>query len=382
MNQQNFLNLFEFKPTAPFFIQLTNSIQKLKKLKDLNELKLQNSDINIFRNEIYMISELIKTRSTPKYIGLLPYFYNQIINMKEIKKGNTIYAKRIKKIFDEYDGTKKLTLRAISIKYQNSYHEKISTMTISQVLKNQLNMHYRKTKLKNPKLTEQNYILMTYLYLKLISEVLKLGFNLIFVDETGFHLNNNNLRMWRKHGQEIYGGPKNNGNQKINLIMAIDKSEIIYGQYYINSTISSNEFEDFLKELIERIDKKMIKNTVFILDNAKYHLTKNIKQLVKDNELKFIFGVPYKSSFNAIELAFNLIKNNIYDSQFKNMKELKHKIEELLNDDKINEDIKKIYKITLEEYLKYLTENEDKYDFNTFKSKLTQRKRKRQASKK
>ena len=64
------------------------------------------------------------------------------------------------------------------------------------------------------------------------------------------------------------------------------------------------------------------------------------------------------------------------------MKELKHKIEELLNDDKINEDIKKIYKITLEEYLKYLMENEDKYDFNTFKSKLTQRKRKRQASKK
>ena len=379
MNHENFLNLFGFKPTASFFIQLTNSIEKLKKLKDLNKLKLQTNEINIFKDEIYIISELIKSQSTAKYIGLLPFFYNKIINMKEIKKGNTKYAERIKKIFEEYDGTKKLTLKAINLKYQNLYNEKISNMTISRVLKNQLNMHYRKTKLKNPKLTEQNYILMTFLYLKLVSETLKLGLNLIFVDETGFYLNNDNLRMWRKNGEEIYGGPKDNGNQKINLIMAIDKSEIIYGQYYINSTISSNEFEDFLKELIEKMDKKKIKNSVFILDNAKYHLTKNIKHFVNDNELKFLFGVPYKSTFNAIELAFNLIKNNIYDSQFKNMKELKNKIEEIINDDIINEDIKKIYKITLEEYLKYLTENEDKYDFNTFKAKLTQRKRKRQA---
>ena len=61
----------------------------------------------------------------------------------------------------------------------------------------------------------------------------------------------------------------------------MSSKEIIYGQYYNNATINSNEFLDFLEELIVRIDDKIVKNTLFILDNAKIHLTKQIQIFCK-----------------------------------------------------------------------------------------------------
>ena len=78
--------------------------------------------------------------------------------------------------------------------------------------------------------------------------------NLIFIDETGLTLTKYNFKMWRKNHQEILEGTSGNGKNKINLIMAIDKNEIIYGQYYKNETITNIEFLDFLKELINRLE--------------------------------------------------------------------------------------------------------------------------------
>ena len=86
----------------------------------------------------------------------------------------------------------------ISLEYSKKYSKTISTMTISRILRNNLNMRFRKTILKNPKLSEDNFILMNFLFLKSICRCLSLGLNIIYIDETGFSLNNTNLRMWCK----------------------------------------------------------------------------------------------------------------------------------------------------------------------------------------
>ena len=147
----------------------------------------------------------------------------------------------------------------ISSSYEKEYHQKINSVSVSRILKNMLDLHYKKTIQKNPKLGEDKYILITFLFfLKIISRCLKLGLNFIYVDGTGVTLNNNNLKIWRKDKEEVLGGPKNKGNDKINLIMEISHEEILYGQYYENQSISSEEFEDFLKELLSTISKKEI----------------------------------------------------------------------------------------------------------------------------
>lgn len=83
---------------------------------------------------------------------------------------------------------------------------------------------------------------MAFLFLKSIIKSIKLGLNIIYLDETSFCLNNLNLRMRRKDKGEIVGSAKTKRKVRINLIMGIDTKEIIYAHYYYNDTITTEEF--------------------------------------------------------------------------------------------------------------------------------------------
>ena len=76
-------------------------------------------------------------------------------------------------------------------------------------------------------------------------------------------------------------------------------------------------------------------------------------------------------------MAFNLIKNNIYNKIFKTIRELRNDIDQLREDPKINNDIIKVYIKTLKEYFQYSADNKDKYNLNEFKNEFCKRKRKR-----
>ena len=68
---------------------------------------------------------------------------------------------------------------------------------VSRILKKKLGLHYRKKIIKTLNLMEDNHKLMIYLFLKGINRCLMLGLELVFIDETGFSLNNANLKVWR-----------------------------------------------------------------------------------------------------------------------------------------------------------------------------------------
>ena len=71
--------------------------------------------------------------------------------------------------------------------------------------------------------------------------------------------------------------------------MAIDKNEIILAHYYNGESIGTNEFITFIEEIIENIGKNKIKIFMFILDNASYHLSKDVKDFSKKNQIKIFF---------------------------------------------------------------------------------------------
>lgn len=201
---------------------------------------------------------------------------------------------------------------------------------------------------------------MSYGFIIGIIKSLELNFDLVYIDECGFQIQNNNLRYWRKENDEIYGETKTNNKSKINLILAINKKEILLGHLYKNETIGSNEFLDFIINLIDLIGDDKINNTIFILDNASYHLSKQIKEYIKKNKIKFLFNVPYKSNFNAIEMCFHFFKNKIYKEIFNNINSLEKRINNLINDDEINNNMEKIYLKTLEIYKAFYINNIDK----------------------
>lgn len=192
---------------------------------------------------------------------------------------------------------------------------------------------------------------MKFFFLKGIARAIKLNLNLLYIDETAFKLTNNNYYEWRLSHETTIGGAENELKKQLNMILAIDGESIIHHKLE-NVPIDSKKFIGFLKEMIEKIGENKIQNYLIIYDNAKCHISKSVKKFALENKLKILTNIPYYSVFNAIEYVFLNIKSNLYKILIRNRKELKEKVESIINDQNIKNTIKKIYLSELRLYLK------------------------------
>lgn len=381
-NTREIFNVSDICENSFFFLQVNKNVNEFYNNVILDKKIPNQEHINILKEEFHNVElEILEDNKEEKLIKILPDFYMAIDGLKEIPKENSLYAKRIKSILIQYSDKKVITLKIIKMKYEIIYKEKISLITISRILRFHLGLHYNKTILKNPKLDENNYLLMGYSFIIGIIKAIESKLNIIFIDETGFEIVNNHLYMWRKKGEQITGGPKKEIKKRINLILAMDKKEIIYGQYYRNTSIGSNEFIDFIKEIISKIGREKIENSLFVMDNASYHLSKKVKSVARKEKLKFLLNVPYKSQFNAIELVFHLIKNNLNKEIYDNNNDFLKRIVNLIDDEKINGDIRKTYIKTIKEYIEFYENYKDKIKDIKINTKFIKKKRKRNTKK-
>ena len=153
---------------------------------------------------------------------------------------------------------------------------------------------------------------MTFLFLKYLSNCLKNKLNIIFIDETGFSLDNPNLRMWRKDNEQIYGGPKIYRKERINLILAMNKTEIIYGEYYHNETVATKEFKEFLMELVKRIDKEVMKRD--LEKKRKYKLARENKHY--ERFLREVKGITDEKSIKEKFARLEFIRESMNKDVF------------------------------------------------------------------
>jgi len=71
-------------------------------------------------------------------------------------------------------------------------------------------------------------------------------------------------------------------------------------------------------------------------------------------------NTPYSSYFNAIELAFRVVKKKIYGTLFSSSNSLKNKVIEILSSEEFKKSLKNNYAQTLNEYIKFYESIKDK----------------------
>ena len=180
--------ILNFDVNDSFYFKLTNINNILKQITRKSELKFNQNDINALNDELNNINnQIIRNNEELEKINVIPEFYNGLKESKPLKKQKSEKAIKIQKIIHNYNGSKRLTLKMISLFYLEEYSDKIDKTTVSRILKKELDLHYRKTIIKTPKLMDDNYKLMIYLFLKGVSRCLMLGLELVFIDETGFN---------------------------------------------------------------------------------------------------------------------------------------------------------------------------------------------------
>ena len=196
--------ILNFDANDSFYFKLTNIKNIFKQIDNKSEVKINQNDINALNDELNNINIIInKNNDELEIINIIPEFYNSLKNSILLKKQKSEKAVKFEKIIDNYKGSKRLTLKKVSLLYFKEYFDKIDKMTVSRILKKEVDLPYRKTIIKTRKLVEDNYKLMVYLFLKGVSRCLMLGLELVFIDETGFSLNNANLKVWRNSTEQI-----------------------------------------------------------------------------------------------------------------------------------------------------------------------------------
>lgn len=164
-----------------------------------------------------------------------------------------------------------------------------------------------------------------------IENLIALGFNIIYVDECTIATDNLSTKTWVKKGS--YVPLVRPTDKSINTIAAY----IMKGKYAFmlkrGSTTSEHIsiFFDKLHELLwDSFDERYALYTVFVLDNAKVHMSSMTKAYFKRKAISVLTLPPYTPEYNKWEGVFNILKMSL-KKQNLYMKRLEHVVVDVIS---------------------------------------------------
>lgn len=172
----------------------------------------------------------------------------------------------------------------------------------------------------------------------------------MFINESNFKLQNPNFKTWIKKDEFVNYAHKN--NDKINFLFAVSANKVINYKFTKENT-NTKVFKSFILDTFNKLSDEEKKNTLFIMDNHKSHISKEFLRLVKNKKIKILYNVPYESPFNCIELSFRHLKNITYKQIFPTIKNVIEIIERILCEKKFEETLYKNYIEAIKKYVYY-----------------------------
>lgn len=354
-------NILNFNENHYYLFNVTRYKNLIYGINDLNNIKLNKEEIHILQSEIDKCNSINIKNQKKLTIKIIPEFFEFFNKIKRKDLKNSEYAKKMSFILDDLKNKHiTITLKQIANQYKIFYGKKISISTASRILKNHLGMRYLRTSIKNPKLEENDYLFMSFIFIRILLKSLLLNLEVIFLDETGFLLQNNNYFTWRCEKEQVLDGPKNKGKERLNLIIAVSNKKIIHKKF-LKESVDTKKFIEFLKEMIEDMTEEQKRKIIIVMDNASYHVGYDVVQFFREEKIKGLTICPYRSTFNMSELVFRYTKNIIYKNIYNKMEDLKQAVINILNSNNLQKSLMNLYKETLQQYVIFI-ENYDWLD--------------------
>lgn len=116
-----------------------------------------------------------------------------------------------------------------------------------------------------------------------------------------------------------------NRMQRVHTFGALSKEGVITK---LSPKINGKKFLSFLKRLHKRNRKLCI-----VIDNARWHLTKDVMRYVRAHNIKMIRLLPYSPELNPIEQYWKNVKNWLGTREYYNKKQLRMQLQKALRKD-------------------------------------------------
>ena len=134
--------------------------------------------------------------------------------------------------------------------------------------------------------------------------------SIIFIDESGFncHLRRSKARS-RENTPARVQIPTIRG-RNVSLIAAMNIRGMVYTKVISISTVNTNIFCEFLRELFIKLETEGITNVWLVLDNARIHKTTQVSDLIAQRKRNhsLVFLPTYSPMLNPIEKVFSKTK--------------------------------------------------------------------------
>lgn len=313
----------------------------------LNIIKPKQIEIDFLIKKINEIQLTNAKNKKEEYIWLSQEIFETIVDFKSEPREMSDIEKFILEQLENNEDRSKLSCRNLAELYTEKSGNTIHKSQINNIMRNKLGLHYIKTSIKSNKINRKQNILYSFCFIKILIRALKLGYKLLFQDESCILCSNNNYRCWRYPEEKIFYG--HGSKKKKNLLLIVSEKEVIY--YKINEQSTNEEnFLIFMQEAINTIKTKEIGPYIIIMDNLSVHKTPKLLKFYDDNKINILYNSPYCSYFNAVELSFRTIKNELYKKLFKEIDEVENEVNLILKREHFRNTLLANYKETLCQY--------------------------------
>lgn len=120
---------------------------------------------------------------------------------------------------------------------------------------------------------------------------------LVYIDESGIDMNICKDRGWGRIGKPLIGKKSGKYYKRTNIVAGYVNTKAI-APLIFNCSCNTKLFEAWVEECLI---KELIPGQYVILDNASFHKSKRIADLIESVGCNVIFLPPYSPDFNPIE---------------------------------------------------------------------------------
>lgn len=185
----------------------------------------------------------------------------------------------------------------------NNFSVNLSIKSICNVLRKN-NITNKKVYKKINKLSGEEFTKRKEIMCNKITEICEE--NIISIDEMGIYLNDLPTYGWAEKGKKCEINTSDNILQKrVSLISAMNNKKIVKYKLH-KENISGDKYLQFIRELNYRNKGKCL-----LMDNAKIHHTKKLKEYIKKKNINVLYNIPYCPEFNPIENVNSMIRNEV-----------------------------------------------------------------------
>ena len=134
----------------------------------------------------------------------------------------------------------------------------------------------------------------------------KLGHSpaLIYIDESAIKEEVTRIHAYATKGEKVQGKTQGKKPHKINMVAALNGNEML-APFTFEGTMDSDLFNSYLYLMLLPL---VPFGAIIVMDNARYHLSQETRELIEEKGCRLIYLSPYSPELNRIEKYWGILK--------------------------------------------------------------------------